>query len=104
MAFYYGKIDNDTYAHIARMHKLRNGAQMLNYALEHISELGTVQVEKAVHFLKSVVDDCANNHSEKVELKSQPISPCITEIHISIIDTDEYIVMSLRENPYPNKK
>lgn len=103
MAFYYGKIDNDTYAHIARMHKLRNGARRLNYALKNYSGCYSIQIKDACDFLESVIDDCAD-HLEKVEFKSQPVSPCITEIHVSIIDTDEYIVMSLRENPYPNKK
>lgn len=85
MAFYYSKIDPETYEEIKRHHKLRRFALDLNTAF---TACDANAITKAISFGRECFLDCAN-HSEVVTMETFSNSSLIMIITIHNTETDE---------------
>lgn len=85
MAFYYGKVDPETYDFIKRYNKLRRFATDLNAAF---TSCDANAITKAIQFGRKCFLDCAN-HSEIVTMETFSNSNLIMIITVHNTDTDE---------------
>lgn len=85
MAFYYGKIEPETYEEIKRLNKLRRFALDLNTAY---AECDVNAITKAIRFGRECFSDCAN-HNEVVTMETFSNSNLIMIITVHRTETDE---------------
>lgn len=85
MAFYYSKIEPETYEEIKRRNKLRRFALDLNAAF---IACDVNAITKAISFGRECFLDCAN-HSEVVTMETFSNSYLIMIITVHNTDTDE---------------
>lgn len=85
MAFYYGKIDPETYDAIKRKNKLRRFVTDLNNAFT-ICDM--YAITKAIYFGRECFEDCAN-HNETVTMETFTNSNLIMKVTVHNTETDE---------------